>query len=190
MLISLTVFGLGAWAGWVLYFRRPVVAGQPDAAEEVVTNYLGADAYRVLQNKYYIDEFYVRYFINPARWVAERLVSEIVDKGILDGILHTIAAVATWIGNLFREFNRVVIDGVGDGIPGAIANAARSLRSVQSGRVQQYLLYALIAGVWISANLALAAVRPDWINVAAAIQVILVIIFVFMSSSGGARAEQ
>jgi len=190
VLISLTVFGIGAYAGWALYFRRPVVAGQPDAAEEVITNYLGADAYRTLQNKYYIDEFYGRVFVNPARWVAERLVSQIVDKGIIDGILHIIASIAIWIGNLFREFNRVVIDGVGDGIPEAIVDAARSLRSVQTGRVQQYLLYALIAGVWIAANLALAAVRPDWIGIAAAIQVILVIIFVFMSSSGGARAEQ
>src|SRR5207302_1641753 len=113
VLISLTVFGLGAWAGYVLYFRRPILSGQPDPVEGIVGQYLGPDAYRLIQNKYYIDEFYARYFINPTRWLAEQLVSQIIDKGIIDGILHGITRIAVWIGNLFREFNRVVIDGVG-----------------------------------------------------------------------------
>ncbi len=190
VLISFTVFILGAWAGWVLYFRRPVVIGQPDASEGWVARYLGPDAYRVLQNKYYIDEFYTRYLVEPARWIAERLVSQIIDQGIIDGSLHGIAAIAIWIGNLFREFNRVVIDGVGDGIPEAIADAARSLRQVQSGHIQQYLLYALIAFLWVGGNLTLLAVRPDWAFPATIIQVALVFVFIFVGGMGSTRAEQ
>ncbi len=189
VLVSLTVFGLGAWAGWVLYFRRPVVLGETDAAEGVIGRYLGPDAYRILQNKYYIDEFYSRAFVEPARWVAVRLVSEIIDKGIIDGILHGIARIAIWIGNLFREFNRVVIDGVGDGIPEAIADAARSLRQVQSGNIQQYLLYALIAFLWVGGNLTLIAVAPQWVSIAAIIQVGLVILFIIFGSLGSTRAS-
>src|SRR5258706_10856863 len=143
-----------------------------------VEGILGSDLYRILQNKYYVDEFYQVAFIAPARWFAETFVNQILDKGIIDGILHTIAVSATWIGNLLREFNRVVIDGVSDGIPEAIADAARSLRTVQSGHIQQYLLYALIAFLWVGANLTILVALPQWIGIAAAVQVILVILFV------------
>src|SRR5581483_6000875 len=189
VLVSLTVFLVGAGAGWLLYFQKPIVLGEPDAAEGLIGQYFGPSAYRVLQNKYYIDEFYVAYFVNPARWVAERLVNQIIDRGIIDGILHSIAAIAIWIGNLFREFNRVVIDGVGDGIPEAIADAARSLRTVQSGHIQQYLLYALIAFLWVGANLTILAVLPQWIGWAFVVQVGLVIVFVFLTNFGGARTS-
>jgi NADH-quinone oxidoreductase subunit L len=186
--ISFGVFLLGSFAGYNLYLRRPIVTGQPDAAEVVINRYFGANAYRILQNKYYIDEFYARYFINPARWVAERLVSEIIDKGIIDSLLHLVARVAVWIGNLFREFNRVVIDGVGDGIPEWIADTARSLRQVQSGRIQQYLLYTLAAAVWLIANIVVLIALPQWIGLAALVQVALFILFLFLSSTSSTQA--
>jgi len=175
VLISFTVFGLGAWAGYVLYFRKPIVMTAPDPVEGIV----GADVYRVLQNKYYIDEFYARTFINPMRWVAERLVSQIMDKGIIDGALHLVGRAAIWIGELFREFNRVVIDGVGDGIPEMIVSGARDLRRMQSGHIQQYLLYALIAAIWVTINLALIVVRPDLVGIGALIQAIAAVVLLF-----------
>jgi len=182
VLISLTVFTLGTLAGWALYVRRPVVAGQMDPVEGI----LGSDLYRILQNKYYVDEFYQVAFIAPARWFAETFVNQILDKGIIDGILHTIAVSATWIGDLFREFNRVVIDGVSDGIPEAIADAARSLRTVQSGHIQQYLLYVLVATIWVGLNLIIIAVAPQilvWAAVGQAIIAVLLILFFNMSGS-------
>jgi NADH-quinone oxidoreductase subunit L len=185
VLVSFTVFILGAWAGYMLYFRLPIVIGQPDPVKKIV----GATLYRFPENKYYIDEFYVKFFINPARWAAERLVNQIIDRGIIDGILHGLAAMAIWIGNLFREFNRVVIDGVGDGIPAALADAARSLRQVQTGHIQQYLLYALIAFLWVGANLAVLAVKPEWIGIAAVIQVGAILVFVFVTGMGGAHTS-
>lgn len=188
VIISFGVFLLGSLAGYNLYLRRPIVTGQPDAVEVVIGQYLGPNAYRILQNKYYIDEFYARYFINPARWVAERLVSEIIDKGIIDGLLHLVSRVAVWIGNLFREFNRVVIDGVGDGIPEWIVDTARSLRQVQSGRIQQYLLYVLAAAVWLIANLVVLIVWPQWIGLAAFIQAVAAIAFIILTSMGSTQA--
>jgi len=39
----------------------------------------------------------------------------------------------------------VVIDGVGDGIPRAIGDFGAWFRQVQSGRIQNYLLYVTLA---------------------------------------------
>jgi NADH-quinone oxidoreductase subunit L len=177
VLVSLTVFTLGAIAGYWLYFRKPIEAAQPDPVEGIV----GADAYRILKNKYYVDEFYVVAFIRPARWVAETLVSGIMDRTIIDGILHGIANATVWTGNLFREFNRVVIDGVGDFIPAAIIDTARSLRNVQSGKVQQYLLYALLAMLVVGLNIGVNIVAPQYDGLAVIIQLVvaLIILLVF-----------
>jgi NADH-quinone oxidoreductase subunit L len=154
-----------------------------------VEGILGADLYRILKNKYYVDEFYQAAFIAPARWFADVFVNQILDKGIIDGILHTIAATATWVGNLFREFNRVVIDGVGDGIPEAIADAARSLRSVQSGHIQQYLLYVLVATLWVGINLIIVAVAPQVLIWAAIGQAVIAVVLILFFNMSGSRAR-
>lgn len=181
--LSFAIFGVGVYAGYLLYARRPYALGQADPVEGI----LGADFYRVLVNKYYIDEFYERAFIKPMQRLAEGY-SRVVDRGIIDGILHVIATAAGRIGDVFKEFNRVVIDGVGDGIPEAIADAARSLRPVQTGRVQQYLLFTLVAALVVGANLIILAALPDLVVPALIVQGGIAVILVLFFSAGGAQA--
>jgi NADH:ubiquinone oxidoreductase subunit 5 (subunit L)/multisubunit Na+/H+ antiporter MnhA subunit len=68
-----------------------------------------------------------------------------LDKEVFDGTLHSIADAFIWLGEFFKRFNTVVIDGVGDGIPRAILDGARWFRQIQSGRIQQYLLIVALA---------------------------------------------
>jgi NADH:ubiquinone oxidoreductase subunit 5 (subunit L)/multisubunit Na+/H+ antiporter MnhA subunit len=181
VLISLTVFFLGAGLGYAIYGRRAYDLAQPDPMERI----LGSDIYRILNNKYYIDEFYGAAFIRPMRWIATTF-NHILDQGIIDGILHAVARGSIWVGNLFREFNRIVIDGVGDGIPAALVDAARSMRSLQTGHIQQYLLYTLIAFLWVGGNLVLLAVFPNivgWAALLQAVVAVLLIVFFNLSSS-------
>jgi len=181
--LSFAIFGVGVYAGYVLYARRPYALGQADPVEGLI----GADAYRVLVNKYYIDEFYERAFIKPMQRIAEGY-SRVVDRGIIDGILHFIATAAGRIGDVVKEFNRVVIDGVGDGIPEAIGDAARSLRPVQTGRVQQYLLFTLIAALVVGANLIILAAVPSLVVPALLVQGGIAVVLVLFFSAGGAQA--
>ncbi|MBE2195772.1 MAG: hypothetical protein IAE83_16480 [Anaerolinea sp.] len=185
VLISLTVFGLGAYAGWSLYFRRPVVLGEPDPVEGIV----GAGTYKLLQNKYYIDEFFQAYFIKPVRWFADKVAATIIDQGIVDGIIHFFARLAGRIGDVFKEFNRVIIDGVGDGIPEAIGDAARGLRPVQTGRVQQYMLFALIAALVVGLNLAVIAVAPQAVGILAVVQAVIAVGIIMVLAGGQTRAS-
>lgn len=186
VLISLTVFGVGAYLGWRLYFERKIAAGAPDPVAEIV----GPQVYTILQNKYYIDEFYGRVFVNPARWVAETLTLQIIDKGIIDMILHTIGRAANWVGELFRQFNRVVIDGVGDGIPQALADTARALRSIQTGHIQQYLLYVVIGAIVVGINFAVIVFFKDAVPVVALIEGILAVIAIAIGPGGALTSRQ
>lgn len=174
--ISFGVFAIGVILGWYFYIRKPVVAGQPDALEGT----LGTAGYTLLQNKYYFDELYAAWLVRPFKWFADKVVGPIIDQGIIDGILHAIAAAATWIGELFREFNFVVIDGISDGIPAWVAQTARSLRALQTGRIQQYLLYTLIAALVIGlvgAALAVESIRAWLSGNLTTVVVIAVIVF-------------
>ena len=151
VLVSFAVALGGLGLGWLMYWRKPLVAGEVDPLVKIL-----GPVYPVLQNKYYIDELYSMVFVRPSQWFAKNVAYEAIDRGIIDGILHLIARVFTWIGDLFKVLNLWLIDGVGDGVPELIAKFGVYFRRIQSGRVQQYMLLIAIAALLIAAVFALS----------------------------------
>jgi NADH-quinone oxidoreductase subunit L len=137
MIIALGGLGLGFW----IYGLRPVQAGETDPAERA----LGAGIWKVLQNRFYLDILYRRYLLRPAEWLAVKFVIEILDRDTFDEVLHFIADIAGKIGEGFKRFNTVMIDGMVDGSVYALGDFARWFRQTQTGRVQQYLLFITLA---------------------------------------------
>ncbi|MBK9124497.1 MAG: NADH-quinone oxidoreductase subunit L [Chloroflexi bacterium] len=133
--------GLGL--GYLMYGRKPLKAGEEDPLIKML-----GPVHNVLKNKYFFDELYETIFIKPSQAVA-RAVSEFVDRGIIDGTLHTIGFVFRWIGDLLKMLNLWLIDGFGDGIPRLIGWTGLQVRRIQTGRVQQYLLLVAAAAVII-----------------------------------------
>ncbi|NWG18070.1 MAG: NADH-quinone oxidoreductase subunit L, partial [Chloroflexi bacterium] len=144
VLTSFTVALGGLGLGYLVYWRKPLKAGQPDP----LVAFLGP-VHTVLKNKYYLDEVYAAVFIRPFRWFSEVVVVGFLDRNLIDGFLHLVARVATWVGELFKLLNTWLIDGVGDGIPELIAMFGAWFRRIQTGRVQQYLLLIAIAAILI-----------------------------------------
>jgi NADH-quinone oxidoreductase subunit L len=153
MLLSMIVALGGLGLGWWVYGRKPVEAGETDPVEEA----LGPDIWRVLQNRFYIDVLYRKYLLNPAEWFAEKVVIQAIDKETIDGVLETIADTFTWLGEAFKRFNTVVIDGFIDGIVSRIGASAEWFRQTQTGRVQQYLLVVTLALLTIATILIVQA---------------------------------
>jgi NADH-quinone oxidoreductase subunit L len=153
VLFSFTVALGGLGLGYLMYWRKPLEAGQPDPLIAV----LGDGLHTTLKNKYYIDELYVQVFVRPSQWFASVAVSQFLDNGIIDGVLHGTARVFTWIGDLLKLVNTWLIDGVGDGIPELIAVFGRWFRKIQTGRVQQYLLLVIVAALLIAIIFALSS---------------------------------
>ncbi|MEL7673464.1 MAG: NADH-quinone oxidoreductase subunit L [Chloroflexota bacterium] len=137
VLLSVVIALGGLGVGWWLYGRRPLAESEVDPTERA----LGAGVWRALQNRFYIDLLYRRYLLRPAEWFATNVVIQAIDKETIDGVLETIAESFIWLGEAFKRFNTVVIDGVGDGIPRAIGDFAAWFRQIQTGRIQQYLLF-------------------------------------------------
>jgi NADH-quinone oxidoreductase subunit L len=138
LLASILVSIGGLSLGWLLY--RNVKAGQSDPLQ----NALGS-LYRVLQNKYYFDEIYQFLFVKPSIWISDVLVSEIIDRGIIDGFLHFLAYISGVIGNFFRNaIDNPVINGIGDFVGETTKRIGFAMRVIQTGKIQQYMVISLV----------------------------------------------
>ncbi len=152
VLVSFVVALGGLGLGWLMYWRVPLTAGQPDPLIAVL-----GPLHTTLQNKYYFDELYAWGIVRPAQWFAKNVVSDFIDTGLIDGFLHLVARIFTWIGDLFKNLNLWLIDGVGDGVPELIGDLGAWLRRIQTGNVQQYVLIVAAAALLIGLIFAVSA---------------------------------
>ena len=142
LLTSLIVALGGLGLGWVVY--RDVRSPAQDRFQ-----------IPLLKNKYYFDELYDRAFVKPAYWFAENVVYRFLDQGVIDGILHIFGPVTDRLGTFIRNyFDLPVINRFfGDGSAEVTYRAGDRLRLVQTGRIQQYLMLALVVFIAIGAAL-------------------------------------
>jgi NADH-quinone oxidoreductase subunit L len=108
-----------------------------------------------LKRKYYFDEIYDVVFVKPAYWFAENVVYKFMDQGVIDGILHLFGPGTQGLGDAIRNyFDLPVINRFfGDGTANATYWSGSKLRAVQTGRIQQYLMLALIVFIAVGAVL-------------------------------------
>jgi NADH-quinone oxidoreductase subunit L len=138
LLTSLVVALGGLSLGWFVY--RNIQTGDEDPLKKVLGR-----IYTVLENKYYVDEFYNKVFIQPAYWIAETFTYKWMDRGVIDGFLHGVSRLSYSLGGILRNYIDVpVINGFGDFLGEGVKKLGRALRVVQTGRVQQYMIIALV----------------------------------------------
>jgi NADH-quinone oxidoreductase subunit L len=146
-LVSLGVALSGIFVGWLLYGWHPLRAGERDPLAR-----LGL-VWTLLRNKYYLDELYgyrinldgsgqAGLLIRFVAWFADFLFT--FDKRAVDGLVNLVG----WIGRAFSLvdglIDRYVVDGLVNSVGDVLGEVAGSLRLIQTGRVQNYLLIALL----------------------------------------------
>jgi NADH:ubiquinone oxidoreductase subunit 5 (subunit L)/multisubunit Na+/H+ antiporter MnhA subunit len=155
LLTSVGVALTGLVLGWLVYRRVP--AGAPDPVAQAL-----GPLHKVLKNKYYFDDIYDFILVRPLRWFGEVFVYQWMDRGLIDGLLHAIGRFAAAVGSFLRRaIDLPLVNGFGDMVGAGTKRAGQSLRVLQTGRVQQYLLIGLINVVVVGALLFyLSALRP------------------------------
>ncbi|OGO38892.1 MAG: hypothetical protein A2W35_15400 [Chloroflexi bacterium RBG_16_57_11] len=140
LLTSLVVSLFGLWLGWQVY--KGFQVGSTDPVEKT----LGATVYRWLKNKYYFDELYDKVFVKPAYWLAETFTSLWMDRKVIDGVLHWFAHISGIIGNFLRNaIDKPIVNGSADLIAESTKRLGAVFRTIQTGRVQQYMILALVS---------------------------------------------
>ena len=142
LLTSLVVALGGLGLGWLVY--RNINSPSEDKLQ------IG-----FLKNKYYFDEIYDFLFVKPAIWISETFVSAWMDKGFIDGILHIFGPATQGLGATIRNyFDLPVINRFfGDGSADVTYWFGGKLRAIQTGRIQQYLMFALVIFIAVGAAL-------------------------------------
>jgi len=139
---SLIVALGGILIGWLVYRNAWKKSDDADPM-----SFLGP-IYAFLQKKYMLDELYDWVFVKPSQWFSETVSYLWIDKGIIDGILHTIGAIAYKLGIYFRDgFEKPVINDGADYLAKAAQWLGRSFRVIQTGRIQNYLAVGLLSAL-------------------------------------------
>ena len=139
LIVSLVVALGGLALGWWVYGRRPLASGQPDPMIRTL-----GPAHGFLNNKWGWDGLYQRLFIAPTAYFSEKIAYELIDKNIIDSILHGIARAFYRTGAYVKRFEEVVISGGVDKIKDGFLSFAKEFRFLQTGKVQEYALFSVI----------------------------------------------
>jgi len=98
--------------------------------------------YKLMYNKYYVDEIYLACIIRPVVKLARGLYA--FDLAVIDGAVNGTASLTVLFSKAQRWFDLYVIDGLVNGTAWLTQFFGRVGRRAQSGYVQQYALMILI----------------------------------------------
>jgi len=133
MLFSSIIVFLGLGLGWWFYGRKPIAnAEAQDALERMQPK-----IFRLLQHKFYVDEFYQVTFIRWNVWLSH--ISAWFDRWIWHGAVWTVSHLVLGLSWLARSADAYVVNPGFYGGCHTVSVGGRLLARLQSGRTQNYL---------------------------------------------------
>ena len=129
--LALLVAGLGTLLAYLMYCRRT-----PDPS--LIKRQFAA-THEFLVEKWRFDELYDAMFVRPVHVVASWFTG--FDHRVLDGILHWFARTGVTVSGWDRRFDESVVDGIVNWVAKKTQEVGRSLQTVQTGRLRQYVMF-------------------------------------------------
>jgi NADH-quinone oxidoreductase subunit L len=101
--------------------------------------------YNFLWHKWWFDELYDAIFVRPAHFLAA--VAAWFDKNVLDRIIDGSARLVMLISRYDDWFDRLFVDGLVNATARLTYSTGLSLRTIQTGRLRQYVMFIVIGTV-------------------------------------------
>ena len=137
MAISVLIAGLGIWLAYRNYIQRPETAG------EWAERYAGP--HRVLTNKYYVDELYDATVVRGTMSGARGLWG--VDARVVDGAVNGTGRTTVASSLISHVLDKHVVDGLVNLVGWVCQEGSYGFRRVQTGLIQNYA-FATLVGVF------------------------------------------
>ncbi|HSD51553.1 MAG TPA: NADH-quinone oxidoreductase subunit L [Candidatus Methylomirabilis sp.] len=140
--ISVAIAGSGILLAYQMYMRRR------ELADRLADRFPGV--YRLLLNKYWVDELYIAVFVDFGKWVCRRLWT--VDAKGVDGAVDGTSALTVYLSQISARFDFRGVDGLVNRIADLIQGGSQVFRRLQTGVIQNYLL-AMAMGIFVIVSL-------------------------------------
>tara|TARA_B100000953_G_scaffold99864_1_gene81994 strand:+ start:1 stop:1281 length:1281 start_codon:yes stop_codon:yes gene_type:complete len=141
MILSILVASLGILLSWAVYIKNSVSA---DTWSKRLDLY-----YNLSLNKYYFDENYNKYLYQPFLRLANRVSYidwDLYDKYFINGFGHITKWLSIVTGRTdYDGLDQTIVDGIGR----SMGKVGSSLKEIQTGRLQNYMLFALFGVIII-----------------------------------------
>jgi NADH-quinone oxidoreductase subunit L len=138
MAVSVLVALAGILLARAMYVTKSL---SPDRVSEMA----GGAPYRVVLNKYYVDELYDLVFVRGLLLFTR--LSARFDHLVIDGLVNASARVTTLVSRLNGLFDNYVVDGLVNGVASVTAFVGGRVRRLQTGSINAYLYVIVIAVV-------------------------------------------
>jgi len=104
--------------------------------------------YAALWNKWYFDELYQWLFIRPTHFVSARIAN--FDREVIDALINGVAAVTRTFSVFWERLaDRTIVDGIANGLAAWTFRLGTSLRTLQTGRLRQYVMFIVLGAIAI-----------------------------------------
>ncbi|MCB0138458.1 MAG: hypothetical protein KDE50_00975, partial [Caldilineaceae bacterium] len=141
--VSLIVALGGLAVGYMIYGQ-----GLREGEVDPVRKLLGP-IWVVFHNKYYIDELY-QYTIIAFTLLLTNLLYLVDAKWVIDPIVNAVGRFGVWLAHVGAEFDRLIVDGLVNGVAAVTNMFGGWLRNTQDGKVQVYLMVVAVSMmVWL-----------------------------------------
>lgn len=145
---AITAAGSGILLAMVIYLWQMV------SAESLAKTL--RPLYLLSWHKWWFDELYDIVFVRPSLAIGA-FIAVIMDKGLIDGIIHMLAGIGKIVAAVVSVVgDQFIIDKSVDTVAAETWNLGLALRTVQTGRLRQYVMFIvvwtvvifLVASVW------------------------------------------
>jgi len=141
MISSIAIALVGISTAYIFYIKIPTLP-------EILSNKF-KKAYKLIFNKYYIDEIYNILFVQSTKALGDFLAK--FDLAIIDGLVNLTAAITIRISSTSVRADLNIVDGAVNGLAQSLKFFSKNLRKIQTGLVQNYLLIMLYTSFFIFA---------------------------------------
>jgi len=139
IMISITLAALGLLLAFLFYYWKKIDV----AAFTKKINPL----YKLSYHKYYMDEFYHATVVTGLLKWNDLLAW--FDQHIIDAVVNFMAVLMRGFSSFDGLFDKYIVDGLVNGVAAVVGIFGRGLREIQTGKLQNYILGAVLGTVFI-----------------------------------------
>jgi NADH-quinone oxidoreductase subunit L len=139
--LSAGLLGIG-----LAYYMYQVISSPENGDEKIKFQ----SVWRVLENKYYLDDFYFKYIVDPIKITFARAVDKF-NTEVLDRFINSFGNVASFLGGIvYNKFDQGGIDKALNLTSTGTDTLGSKVKLIQTGKTQQYIMYFLTGVIVIS----------------------------------------